>query len=280
MKLFSLENLKTVAKPVVITRKIILFYYLFKVQQLYSSILSVTSKFRRSMFMEMESMISKLFQEITSISLNHGNEFITCTFLSGSLTFEDLIRFWINEFRAKCSELINDIIPHNINRWILVLYRSVIGNVKRPVLHSTDTTAFVLYHVIPDHVQTRPIEIVTMNRFLCNMMPRFDSDYLACDDLSIEGVCPRLFSKMERTVEQSFIKFDVVSQLEMRNYVADIRDVMIDFYFDLRLPVFVIMCYILAYFTTIYFMERRYRINENFLLEYRLKSKVYPIKND
>ena len=230
--------------------------------------------------MELESTISKLFQEITSISLNHGNEFITCTFLSGSLTFEDLIRFWINEFRSNCSMLINEIIPHNIQRWILVLYRSILGNVKRPVVHSSDTTAFVLYHVIPDHVQTRPIEIVTVNRFLCNLMPRFDSDYLACDDLSIEGVCPRLFSKMERTVEQSFIKFDVVSQLEMRNYVADIRDVMIDFYLDLRLPFFIIIFYFLGLVFTRYFTQRRYKVNEDFLLEYRLKSKVYPIKND
>lgn len=276
MKLSFRENINAV----VITRKVVTFYYLFKVQQLYWSIASITAKFRRCMFMELESTISKLFQEITSISLNHGNEFITCTFLSGSLTFEDLIRFWINEFRSKCSVLINDIIPNNFQRWILVLYRSILGNVKRPVVHSSDTTAFVLYHVIPDHVQTRPIEIVTVNRFLCNMMPRFDSDYLACDDLSIEGVCPRLFSKMERTVEQSFIKFDVVSQLEMRNYVADIRDVMIDFYLDLRLPFFIIVVYILGWIFTEYSRQRRYRVNEDFLLEYRLKSKVYPIKND
>lgn len=276
MKLSFRENINAV----VVTRKVVTFYYLFKVQQLYWSIASITAKFRRCMFMELESTISKLFQEITSISLNHGNEFITCTFLSGSLTFEDLIRFWINEFRSKCSVLINEIIPNNFQRWILVLYRSILGNVKRPVVHSSDTTAFVLYHVIPDHVQTRPIEIVTVNRFLCNMMPRFDSDYLACDDLSIEGVCPRLFSKMERTVEQSFIKFDVVSQLEMRNYVADIRDVMIDFYLDLRLPFFIIVVYILGWIFTEYSRQRRYRVNEDFLLEYRLKSKVYPIKND
>jgi len=230
--------------------------------------------------MELESTISKLFQEITSISLNNGNEFITCTFLSGSITFEDLIRFWINEFRTKCSVLINDSIPHNFQRWILVLYRSILGNVKRPVIHSSDTTAFVLYHVIPDHVHTRSIELVTVNRFLCNMMPRFDADYLACDDLSIEGVCPRLFSKMERTVEQSFIKFDVVSQLEMRNYVADIRDVMIDFYYDLRLPFLVFTLYVFITFFGRYFIRRRNQVNEDFLLEYNLKSKVYAIKND
>jgi hypothetical protein len=276
-----IESIKTMVNPVHATRKVICLYYFFKVHQLYSSIYSTTAKFRRSMFMELESTISKLFQEITSISLHNGNEFITCTFLSGSITFEDLIRFWINEFRSKCSLLINDSIPHNLKKWILVLYRSIIGNVKRPVVHSSDTTAFVLYHVIPDHVQTRPIEIVTVNRFLCNMMPRFDADYLACDDLSIEGVCPRLFSKMERTVEQSFIKFDVVSQLEMRNYVADIRDVMIDFYGDLYFPFLVFTWYVIIYLFTSYFhFKRRNQVNEDFLLEYHLKSKVYPIKND
>jgi len=279
MKLL-LESIKTLVNPVLITRKVIFCYYFFKVHQLYSSIYSTTSKFRRSMFMELESTISKLFQEITSISLNNGNEFITCTFLSGSITFEDLIRFWINEFRTKCSVLINDSVPHNFQRWILVLYRSVLGNVKRPVIHSSDTTAFVLYHVIPDHVHTRSIELVTVNRFLCNMMPRFDADYLACDDLSIEGVCPRLFSKMERTVEQSFIKFDVVSQLEMRNYVADIRDVMIDFYYDLRLPFLVFTLYVFITFFGRYFIRRRNQVNDDFLLEYHLKSKVYAIKND
>ena len=177
--------------------------------------------------------------------------------------------------------MINDSIPHNFQRWFLVLCRSIIGNVRRPVVHSSDTTAFVLYHVIPDHVRTRPIEIVTVNRFLCNMMPRFDADYLACDDLSIEGVCPRLFSKMERTVEQSFIKFDVVSQLEMRNYVADIRDVMIDFYCDLHFPLMVFTWYvIMSFFCRYYNVRRRKQVNEGFLLEYHLKSKVYSIKND
>lgn len=263
-------------KPVFVFQKIIVFYYFFKVQQLYTLIASTTLKFRRCLFTELESTISKLFHEISSISFTNGNEFMTCTFVSGSFTFEDLIRLWINGFRTKCSMMINDIIPHNMYRWFPVLYRSIIGNVKRPIIQSSETTAFVLYHVIPDHVQTRPIEVVTINRFLCNMMPHFDSDYLACDDLSVEGVCPRLFSKMERTVEQSFVKFDLVSQLEMRNYIADIRDVMIDFYYDLRLPFILFFTFVL--FTKCVLYQKQ--INNNFLLEYRLKSKVHVIKND
>ena len=212
------------------------------------------------MFRELDTSSRKLGEEISTYAFDHSTEFATCV-VSETMTTENFTQRLIGEFRSRCMSLVTDKLHTTSRKWMGVVFSSSYGDLVIPgAAGGFDKTEEISYRR-QSSVRTASVESVAVNKFFCNVIHKPElsgatntlKSWFNCNHLPIDGACSRLYSKFDRKLDQTFIRFDVVTQLEMKNAISDFSDTFFDFKYDTRN----ISLFLLLYTLVIWCMSRR-----------------------
>ena len=154
--------------------------------------------------------------------------------------------------------LVTDKLNITSRKWLSVVFSSSYGDLIIPHVDKTEEISYRRQ----SSVRTASVESIAVNKFFCNVIhkPELSSgtantlnSWFNCNHLPIDGTCSRLYSKFDRKLDQTFIRFDVVTQLEMKNAVSDFSDTFFDFKYDTRN----ISIFFILYTLLLWYMSRR-----------------------
>lgn len=266
-KVFSFWNIHRMVYKVAVV------YFSCKTGGFYTSVGNIARKLNMNMFRELDTSSRKLSEEISTYAFEHSTEFATCV-VSETMTTEHFTQRLIGEFRSRCMSLLTDKLHMTSQKWFYVAFNSSYGNLIVPGIAGIDKTEEISYNR-QSSIRTASVESIAVNKFFCNVIhkPELSSgtantlkSWFNCNHLPIDGACSRLYSKFDRKLDQTFIRFDVVTQLEMKNAISDFSDTFFDFKYDTRN----ISIFFIIYTLLLWYMSRR-RTNG----VKRLKQPVY-----
>lgn len=234
-------------------------YFSCKTGGFYTSTRNIVRKLNMNMFRELDTSSRKLSDEISTYAFEHSTEFATCV-VSETMTTENFTQRLIGEFRSRCMSLVTDKLHITSRKWFSVVFSSSYGDLVVPGAGRVDKTEEISYRR-QSSVRTASVESIVVNKFFCNVIHKPElsgatstlKSWFNCNHLPIDGTCSRLYSKFDRKLDQTFIRFDVVTQLEMKNAISDFSDTFFDFKYDTRN----ISLFLLLYTLVIWCMSRR-----------------------
>ena len=246
--------------------KVAAVYFSCKTGGFYTSTSNIVRKLNMNMFKELDTSSRKLSDEISTYAFEHSTEFATCV-VSETMTTENFTQRLIGEFRSRCMSLVTDKLHITSVKWLSVVFTSSYDDLIVPHAEKTEEISYRRQ----SSVRTASVESIALNKFFCNVIhkPELSSgssntlkSWFNCNHLPIDGTCSRLYSKFDRKLDQTFIRFDVVTQLEMKNAISDFSDTFFDFKYDMRN----ISLFLLLYTLVIWCMSRR---RTNIIKRYR-----------
>jgi len=224
-------------------------YFSCKTTGFYNSTINIVRKLNMNMFKELDTSSRKLSEEISTYAFEHSTEFATCV-VSETITTEHFTQRLIGEFRSRSMSLLTDKLRMTSTKWFSVLFTSYGINQIEEISFYRQSS-----------VRTASVESIAVNKFLCNIIHKPElsastntlKSWFNCNHLPIDGTCSRLYSKFDRKLDQTFIRFDIVTQLEIKNAISDFSDTFFDFKYDTRnLSLFFIL-----YTLIMWYMSRR-----------------------
>lgn len=255
-KIFSFWNIHRMVY------KVVAVYFSCKTGGFYTSTSNIVRKLNTNMFKELDTSSRKLSDDISMYAFEHSTEFATCV-VTETMTTDSFTQRLIGEFRSRCLSLLTDKLHITSQKWFTVLFSSSYSDLIVPTA-SLYKAEEISYTRQPS-VRTASVESIAVNKFICNVMhkPKISAatdtlkSWFRCDHLPVDGTCSRLYSKFDRKLDQTFIRFDVVTQLEIKNAISDFSDTFFDFKYDTRN----ILLFLVTYTLLIWYMLRRRRTN-------------------
>jgi len=239
--------------------KLAAVYFSCKTGSFYTSTSNIVRKLNVNMFKELDTSSRKLSEEISTYAFAHSTEFATCV-VSETMTTENFTQRLTGEFRSRCMSLVTDKLHITTQKWFSLVFTSSYGDLIVPVTGGIDKTEEISYRR-QSSVRTASVESIAVNKFFCNVIHKPElsgagntlKSWFNCNHLPIDGACSRLYSKFDRKLDQTFIRFDVVTQLEMKNAISDFSDLFFDFKYDTRNISFFFILYTLL----LWYMSRQ-----------------------